>query len=513
MTLRYWGKIVKAYNYSDLKWPAPDWYHVPTAAERQWLYNILEWLTWNGTGIWNQYLHVPLAGALYLNGQLYYDGSYFYLWSSTGNNTYQYDATWVSANMWTSASLNDRLYKERWYNIRCFKNEFVVPTSNWTVSYWTLWSGWIFWNQAVWIISITADWTTWYTIQDKNLWATTVYNQSDTRTAANCWNYYQRWNNYWFARTWATNYSTTAVNASSYWPWNYYSSDTFIEAWWDWSSPSNNNLRWWTTWEYDTPAEIKERYYGTGTTLKKVLKVYYWSTMVRPKIPDYLCFTADAANAGIQLTKSWNPTSVNFETSTDWVIWSDYSIWTQITLSAIWDKIYFRNKSETVTNFSTNASNYYRFILSWDIKASWDCNYLLCKYSTRTLPNTYCFAMLFYQNWTYLKTPPKLPAENAPNYCYYRMFRQCNGMVWIPKLPATTIWQYSYREMFYYCSWIKLSSSQTWDYQQPYRIPTEWTWTWWTNWNYNMLSNTWWAYQSNPAINTTYYVHTDDIIV
>lgn len=108
---------------------------------------------------------------------------------------------------------------------------------------------WIYHNPTEWLISISKDWTNWITIADKNLWATQVYNNWDTLKAANVWNVYQRWNNYWFPYTWSITVVTWTINASSYWPWNYYSSSTFryYQTWYGyWDSSENANL-WWDT--------------------------------------------------------------------------------------------------------------------------------------------------------------------------------------------------------------------------------------------------------------------------
>mgnify|MGYP003307556149 CR=1 FL=1 len=107
---------------------------------------------------------------------------------------------------------------------------------------------WIYHNAELWLISLSSNWTDWLTIADKNLGATTVYNDWDTLSEANCGKYYQWGNNYGFPRTWTVTTSSTKVNASSYWPWNYYSSNTFITGYNDWSSTNNANLRWWVTW-------------------------------------------------------------------------------------------------------------------------------------------------------------------------------------------------------------------------------------------------------------------------
>ena len=55
---------------------------------------------------------------------------------------------------------------------------------------------WIYYNENLWLISYSVDWQNWITIADKNLWATQVYNYWDVMTEANCWKFYQWWNNY-----------------------------------------------------------------------------------------------------------------------------------------------------------------------------------------------------------------------------------------------------------------------------------------------------------------------------
>ena len=105
---------------------------------------------------------------------------------------------------------------------------------------------WIYHNSDLWLISLSSDGTAWITIADKNLWATTVWNNGDSMTESNLGKCYQRWNNYWFPLA-QVSPSSTRVNASNYWPNNYYSSSTFINNWWYWDSSDNKDLRWWAT--------------------------------------------------------------------------------------------------------------------------------------------------------------------------------------------------------------------------------------------------------------------------
>ena len=239
-------------DYSAMRGPCPEGFHVPSATEWQWVNTIMTSLSLTTWDSWRINLHMPFAGyRTYRDVSLGSQGSYGrYLSSSPYSNSTDNISTLMMNS--SSVNANTSFYRTHGYSMRCFKDSYVSPDSNWTVVQWTLWSAWIFWNQSQWLISIT-DWTTGYTMMDKNLWATTVYNDWDTLTQQNMWNMYQWWNNYGFPSTWTiTNTSSTKVDASSYWPntdnW-YYSSDTFI--FWnanDWSSVRNNDLWGWVTW-------------------------------------------------------------------------------------------------------------------------------------------------------------------------------------------------------------------------------------------------------------------------
>ena len=238
INLSWWTCVTE----SDRKWPCPSGFHVPALTEWQWLKTIMTSVSWSGASYWISNLHMPLAGARYsANGGRISYGMRWNYQSSTPYKSLALVSGAVDDSHWNSESEG--------YSIRAFKNEFVVPDSSWTVVNWTLWNAWIFWDQTNGLISITSDWTTGYTMQDKNLWATVVYNDWDTLTAANCGNLYQWWNNYWFSWDWTLTTSSTKVDASDYWPGNYYSSSTFITTESgdnSWSSVRNDNL-WWNT--------------------------------------------------------------------------------------------------------------------------------------------------------------------------------------------------------------------------------------------------------------------------
>jgi len=248
---------------SDMQWPALNGFHVPLSTEWEWLKIIMDWLGLTSWDNWRINLRLPFAGYRSgSNASLYNQGSGGYYWSSSPyGSDYPSNVSYLRLSS-SNVNANNNNIRADGFSVRCFKDSFETPTSSWTVVNGTLWNAWIFWNQSEWLISITSDWATGYTIQDKNLWATTVYSEWATLSEANCGKYYQWWNNYWFARTWSVTTSWTKVNAQNYWPWNYYSSSTFITASnSDWSSVQNDNLRWWVSqWSWTKNAEVQNIY-------------------------------------------------------------------------------------------------------------------------------------------------------------------------------------------------------------------------------------------------------------
>jgi len=305
-------------DYSAMRWPAPKWYHIPLRSEWEWLKTIMDWLSLTTWDNWRINLHMPFAGNRWwyqspdVNNQwsngYYWSVSPYFDWESQKVNLLYLGSsiTWVRADY--RFDISDSC------TIRWFKDLYVTPDQSWTVVQWTLWSAWIFWNQSLWLISIT-DGNTWYTIMDKNLWATTVYNDWDTLTQDNMWNMYQWWNNYWFPSTWTiSKTSSTDVDTSGYWPWNYYSSDIY-NIWSSyWSSNINNNLRWWETWV---------------VTLKNAIN-NIWVLSVNWQTWDV---TIDAWEASsITTTQPSNPVEwdVYYDTTNDVVKVYDWTNWNEV---------------------------------------------------------------------------------------------------------------------------------------------------------------------------------------
>lgn len=505
----WWNALKKIYIWDwETKWPCHSGFHIPTNVEWTNIITLLTtlWIDTSSSDCMKTYLKMPLAGRRdYYSSDVQVQDVGWYYWTSIGSSAVA--AYSVNITYWPSVGSASYTY---WYSLRPFKNTPVIPDSTRTALY----SDKIYHNSILWLISLSDNGIDWITIADKNLWATTVYNDWDILSEVNCGKYYQRWNNYWFDWTWSVTTSNTQVDASGYWPWNYYSSSTFINWVARWSTDTIYNIWWWVTNNKYLP--IKKVTIRPNGTEKQI----------RPKL-NYLCFTANTNSSTIKLAKIWSPTTVYLETSTDGYTWSDYTIWDTITLSSTWDKVYWRNKSNIATNFSTSSSNYYRFTITWSMSWSWDVNYLLCNTSTLTLPNTWCYYRLFencllttppelpattlkdrcYQ-WMFINSkitiPPKLPATTLTTGCYYEMFAYCYDLETLLALYATSLTQYCYTNMFYGCSKIKLSTTQDSTYNMIYIIPAAWTWTQNSSLN-NMFYGTWWTFTWTPTINTTYY--------
>ena len=115
-----------------------------------------------------------------------------------------------------------------------------------------------------------------------------------------------------------------------------------------------------------------------------------------------------------------------------------------------------------------------------------------------------CYDDMF-NGCTSLTTAPALPATTLDAGCYSSMFEGCKSLTTVPELPATTLSNYCYWSMFNRCTKIKLSTTQTGDYQTAYKIPTSGTGTTATDALLDMFANTGGTFTGTPEINTTYY--------
>ena len=172
------------------------------------------------------------------------------------------------------------------------------------------------------------------------------------------------------------------------------------------------------------------------------------------KIP--LCFEAVDAGATIALMCNGNNLkTATFQTSTDGQTWSDYTYETDITLTNVGDKVYFKAKTDN-TSISRTSSNHLQFTTTQaakKVKVSGNVMSLLSpEFSQLKSVGSYCFYSLFYfcdniSNCGSLT----LPATTLANSCYQNMFYGCFNLTQAPALPATTLAQSCYHSMFQFC--------------------------------------------------------------
>ena len=220
---------------------------MPSTVEWWDVLNWLQFLWLGGCENAMTYLKLPMAGYReYDTTNLDNRWTVWCYWTSTPNDS---TTAYILSFNGTDISVENSITRSAWLPIRAFKNTIALPDSTWTVLSWTLWSWWVFWNQTEWLITVTWDWELGYTIMDKNLWATQVWNYWDAEwQEETCGKTYQWWNNYWF--DWDDNLvildpSHTKRDVTGYWPTNYYSNSYWVaESPWQ-NSTSNGNDLWW----------------------------------------------------------------------------------------------------------------------------------------------------------------------------------------------------------------------------------------------------------------------------
>lgn len=122
-----------------------------------------------------------------------------------------------------------------------------------------------------------------------------------------------------------------------------------------------------------------------------------------------------------------------------------------------------------------------------------------------------CYYMMF-SGCISLTQAPELPATILASECYYRMFDHCTSLTQVPELPATTLANLCYYRMFYGCTSLKLSETKTEEYIQEYRIPLSGNGTDASAALAEMFISTGGTFTGTPAINTTYYLSSDNMI-
>ena len=238
----------------------------------------------------------------------------------------------------------------------------------------------------------------------------------------------------------------------------------------------------------------------------------YWLRKEEKPREAFLTFSSPNAFS-ISAPKNWDGVLEYSTNNTSWTEWDGSEI---SSASLNGEHILYLSGTGN-TKITGDADDSYTWsITGTDIKCSGDIDTIL-DYATvedgkRPAITEGCYAYMF-QGCTGLTQAPDLPATTLAKYCYASMFQGCTGLTQAPALPATMLVDYCYASMFQGCSKIKLSTTETGEYTQSYRIPTSGDGTTTTNSLSNMFAETGGTFTGTPSINTTYYLSNTNTIV
>lgn len=107
---------------------------------------------------------------------------------------------------------------------------------------------------------------------------------------------------------------------------------------------------------------------------------------------------------------------------------------------------------DNIDGFSKSSTVYTQFNITGAVECTGKVSALISGWiDTFEIPCDYCFYKLF-SECTGLISAPELPATTLTQYCYYTMFFNCSALTVAPELPATTLAGSCYLYMFYGCS-------------------------------------------------------------
>ena len=209
----------------------------------------------------------------------------------------------------------------------------------------------------------------------------------------------------------------------------------------------------------------------------------------KPSGKSYLTFSSlnSFTLAVRDATKHWNGTLEYFTSDETWTIWDGTS-----TLSAVVDDgeyvLYLRGSGNTV-------------ITGYDIDYRW----------VLTGSDIACVGNI--ENLLDYATVESGAHPPMAVWCYNSMFQGCTALTQAPALPATTLADQCYSYIFKGCTSLKLSSTKTDEYTQEYRIPSSGDGITASKALFNMFASTGGTFTGTPAINTTYYLSSNNMIV
>lgn len=216
--------------------------------------------------------------------------------------------------------------------------------------------------------------------------------------------------------------------------------------------------------------------------------------------------------------KNWDGTLEYSTDTTNWSVWNGVDVLASDLVGGEY-VLYLRGIGNTVISGEEGEQGSPRFALT-GVANEIEClgnienllDYQMVANNQHPPMASFAFSALFYGCYK-LVTIPELPATTLAPYCYQDMFSHCSSLTSIPSLPALNLEEGCYYSMFYNCSSIKLSETQTGEYQIPYRIPTSGVGVDNIDTMFEMFNGTGGTFTSDPTINTTYYLSNTNSVV
>lgn len=163
-----------------------------------------------------------------------------------------------------------------------------------------------------------------------------------------------------------------------------------------------------------------------------ILGLKYIQDIFKSEKLNYLSFTAEEDNSTISLNAKTSPDIKYSLNGGEWTQW-DYNA---ITLNT-GDTVRMKGNNN---GFNTSSSSYNQFKMTGKISANGNIMSLLYEDDFEgklTIPRDYCYYKMF-QDCESLTTAPELPAAILTAYCYSEMFNNCSKLNYIKMLANNT---------------------------------------------------------------------------
>ncbi len=175
---------------------------------------------------------------------------------------------------------------------------------------------------------------------------------------------------------------------------------------------------------------------------------YLDDTAVVVYVVGQLSFTAEEEESTFELVNNGNTPNVEYSKDGG-KTWTPLTPGEPVVLDEIGETALLRGNNPD--GFSQSWDNYSNFSMTGRISARGNVMSLLDGTGESTvIPNDYCFCRLF-ENCEALVKAPVLPATTLTKGCYKAMFMECVDLKMAPELPATTLADSCYAYMFFHC--------------------------------------------------------------